>query len=992
MGKVCQTLLYCSSVILIIGMLDPPALLAQYQKYEGKQVLTVQFEPKNQPVEPSELHDILPLQKDKPLRMADVRVSIERLFATGRYSDIQVDAEAYQDGVIIRFLTKSSWFTGSVTATGNIDEPPRAAQLENAAGLDLGQPYSDAKLQTSLADQQRLMESNGLFRSQIKPFFEFDDAFQQINIRFDVESGPRAHFGPPELLGDLKVDPQRILKAGKFRRWIINTWKPMTQTRVRQSLDGVRSLYQKENRLEARVTLEGVKYDEATNTAVPTLRIDAGPRIQINTIGAKISQKTLQRYVPVFEEHAVDHDLLMEGSRNLRDYLQGQGYFEAQVAFKDQRVVNDKANIDFLVNTGPRHKLVDIQISGNKYFLTEAIRERMYLQPARFLQFPHGRYSENLLRRDKEAIVNLYQSNGFRDAKVNSRTEDGYRGKAGDMAVLLEVQEGPQYFVSGLQVDGIERLDREAVMGALSSVSGQPFSEFSVAVDRDTILAQYFDRGFPSATFEWSHKPAAQPNRVDLHYTIHEGKQQFVRQVLTNHLSNTRPSLINRSITLNPGDPLSPTELTGTQRRLYDLGVFARVDAAVQDPDGETASKYVLYQMTEASRYSIAAGVGAELGRIGGCSNCLDQPSGTTGFAPRVSIDLTRSNLWGVGHSISLRTRASTLDQRALLSYSWPRFTDSDTLNLSLTGLFENSKDINTYDYTREEAAAQVSQRLSKATTLLYRLAYRRVSISNLKVTQFLVSRLSQPVRVGIASINLVHDRRDDPVDPHKGVFNTIDLGLAERVIGSQRNFFRLLIRNASYYSLGKRLVLARSTEIGNIYSFRFPGDPLEAIPLPERFFGGGNSHRGFPDNQAGPRDTDTGFPLGGTALLFNQTELRFPLIGDNIGGVLYHDMGNVYSSFRHLSFRVHQRDPKDFDYMVHAAGFGLRYRTPVGPLRVDLGYSINPPRFNGFKGSLDQLRNAGRNPCPAPTGAGYQCVVQSVSHFQFFFSIGQTF
>ena len=996
MRMVRPTLAHFTRAILLLTTVQPAVLLAQSQKYEGMQVLTIQFEPKDQPLDASELHDILPLQKDKPLHMADVRASIERLFASGRYADIQVDAQPYRDGdkdgVIIRFLTKNSWFIGAVTAGGRISNPPRPGQLENASGLDLGQPYYDSKMQEATASQQRLLESNGLFQSQIKPSFDYDNAYQQINIRFDIASGPRARFSPPELLGDVKLDPKRILTATKFRRWIFNTWKPMTATRVRQGLDGVRSLYQRENRLEARVTLESMKYDPATNTALPTLRIDAGPRIQVNTIGAKISKKQLQRYIPIFEEHAVDNDLLVEGQRNLRDYLQSQGFFEAQVAFKPQRVANDKGTIDYLVNAGPRHKLVYIDIKGNKYFATEAIRERMYLQVHSFLQFPHGRYSESLLRRDHDSIVNLYQSNGFREVKVNSHTQDDYNGKPGEIAVFLEVEEGPQSFVSDLQVDGIERLDRAAVMAKLSSVAGQPFSEFSVAVDRDTILAQYFDRGFAGATFEWSSKPAARANRVDLHYIVHEGKQQFVRQVLTNNFTNTRTGLVNRQLTLNPGDPLSPTEVTETQRRLYSLGVFARVDAAIQDPEGATNTKYVLYQLDEAGRYSLAAGVGASLGRIGGCSNCLEAPAGATGFSPRVSLDLTRNNLWGLAHSISLRTRVSTLDQRALLNYSWPRFAGNDKFNVAITGLFENSKDIRTYDYRRLEGSMQLSQRLTKATTLFYRLAYRRVSVGNLIVTPFLIPTLSQAVRVGIASINIVQDRRDDPVDPHKGVYNTVDLGLAEHVIGSQRNFARLLIRNASYYQVGKRLVLARSTEVGVVQAFRYSGNNLDAIPLPERFFGGGNSHRGFPDNQAGPRDTLTGFPLGGTALLFNQTELRFPLIGDNVGGVVYHDMGNVYSSLGNLSFRVHQKNLQDFDYMVHSVGFGIRYRTPVGPLRLDLGYSINPPHFNGFKGTLDQLQHAGVSPCPAKEGALYRCVVQNVSHFQFFFSIGQTF
>jgi outer membrane protein assembly factor BamA len=223
-------------------------------------------------------------------------------------------------------------------------------------------------------------------------------------------------------------------------------------------------------------------------------------------------------------------------------------------------------------------------------------------------------------------------------------------------------------------------------------------------------------------------------------------------------------------------------------------------------------------------------------------------------------------------------------------------------------------------------------------------------------------------------------------------VYNTIDLGIASHLLGSNRNFARALVHNSSYYPLGKKMVLARSTELGEIYPIHYVGDPADAIPLPERFFGGGDSDRAFPVYQAGPRDTLTGFPLGGQALLFNQTELRFPLIGDNIGGVLFHDMGNIYSSFSHLSFRVHQDNLEDFNYMVHAVGMGLRYRTPVGPLRVDFAYSINPPYFNGFNGTQQELVNAGVNPCPAPPGAPYQCNVQNVSHFQFFFSIGQTF
>jgi outer membrane protein assembly factor BamA len=194
----------------------------------------------------------------------------------------------------------------------------------------------------------------------------------------------------------------------------------------------------------------------------------------------------------------------------------------------------------------------------------------------------------------------------------------------------------------------------------------------------------------------------------------------------------------------------------------------------------------------------------------------------------------------------------------------------------------------------------------------------------------------------------------------------------------------RFLGRSSYYHRIGSELVLASNTEFGVIHPFRVPAsdNPAAYVPLPERFFGGGSaSNRGFPDQQAGPRDSYTGFALGGNALLFHSTELRFPLIGDNISGVIFHDLGNVYSDLSKISFRFHQRDLNDFDYMVHAVGFGIRYRTPVGPLRIDLAYSLNPPTFNGLKGTYHDLINGTAVPA-----------IQHVSKFQFFINIGQAF
>jgi outer membrane protein assembly factor BamA len=422
------------------------------------------------------------------------------------------------------------------------------------------------------------------------------------------------------------------------------------------------------------------------------------------------------------------------------------------------------------------------------------------------------------------------------------------------------------------------------------------------------------------------------------------------------------------------------------QRRLYNLGVFDKVDMAIQNPQGDTENKYILYNLTEGHRYYTAIGVGAEIARIGGSENSLNNPAGATGFAPRASLDVTRTNMFGLGHSLILKTRYSTLDRRASLEYLAPRFHNVEGRNISVTAMYDDTRDVLTFMAKRYQGSFQVTQLFSKATHAIFRYTWRdvRVDPNTLKIDPLLIPLESQPSRIAMFSGDLIQDRRDNPADAHRGIYNTASLGLAEHAFGGNKNFLRFLGQNSYYKTVFGSWVLASNTKLGWILPFRVtPGtSSLNYIPIAEHFFGGGSyDHRGFPDFQAGPRDLVTGFPLGGNALFLHQTELRFPFIGANIQGVFFEDMGNIYTDLSSISFRVHQKNVQDFNYMVHSAGFGIRYRTPLGPVRVDLAYSMNPPSFYGLKGTYHQLLFGGATK-----------ELQSVGHFQFFFSIGQAF
>ena len=951
------------------------------ENFEGRAIATVDFDPPEQPLDRDELDRLLPLRAGMPLKLDDVSAAIELLFKTGRYNDISIDAVPRDNAVALRISTTFNYFVSRVSIKGEA-EPPGNGQLLTASKLQPGAPFAEDSLGQSVESMEERLRANGLYQAKVSSQIERTALTEEANIFFDIHAGGRAHFGGIQLSGDSSYDRATVARLARWRRGFgpitLPGWRELTENRLQTGIERVRQSLQKGNRLQARVSLERLDYDPVTNRATPVLDIQSGPSVEVRTIGASVSAGRLRQLIPIYQERSVDRGLLVEGRRNLVEYFQSQGYFDAQVDFKPQEADPGRSVIEYTVTRGTRSKLVSVSIAGNTFFDTDTLRERLNLRIASFPRSRFGRFSQRLLDQDRDTIRDLYRGNGFREADVTAAVDSNYEGKHA-IAVTLKVTEGPQWFVEGLDIEGVTGSDREYLLSILQSTEGQPFSETSVASDRDILLSYFYNNGYSNALFDWSQTPGASAGRVALHYVVRPGERQCVRRILVRGLATTRASLVANRISLGPKDAISQNRIGDSQQRLYDLGIFSKVQTAIQNPDGEEEKKYILFNLDEARKYSFNAGFGAELARIGGGVNTFDSPAGQTGFSPRVSLGLSRINFLGLGHTLGLQTLASTLKQRVLATYLAPQFEGRDKLSLTISALFDDSRDVRTFTAQRLEGSVQLAQRVSRASTVQYRYTFRRVTVDHLAISSAeLIPLLSQPVRVGLVSASFIQDRRDDPTTSRRGIYNTIDLGVASKPFGSETDFSRLLFRNSTYHPLSKEVVIARTLQFG--YIQRLGG--LPQIPLAERFFAGGaSSHRAFPDNQAGPRDLETGFPLGGAALLFHSTELRFPLIGDNVGGVLFHDMGNVYSDIRNATLRFRQRDLSDFDYMVHSAGFGIRYSTPVGPVRVDFSFSPNSPRFFGFAGTRDQLIN----------GTGQQ-INQRINQFQFHFSLGQTF
>ncbi|MGA8492808.1 MAG: outer membrane protein assembly factor BamA [Terriglobales bacterium] len=988
-------------------------------RYEGLIVADISWPDISSAVDQKRLRELIPQKVGQPLDRETLRESIHALHRTGSFVDIRAEGERTRDGKVdLSFFTTPNYFVGRVDVQG-VPSRPTAGQVVNASKLQLGELFTSDQIEQALTNIKQLMHENGYYRSSVTEGEHKNPARQQVDILFQIDPGPQARVGSVTTTGNPGFSPGEIQKIAKM-----HTGDPVSVLRVSNALDRLRKKYQKQNRLLAQVSVAKKSYRESENVVDYTFDIVPGPKVQVIAEGFKIKRSVLKQNVPIFEENAVDEDLLNEGRRNLLNYLQSRGYFDAKIGMKERRdEAGNALQIIYVIDPGARHRLVRIEFTGNKYFMTDRLLSRMQVHAAERFQ-SRGRYSQALLSTDIHGMEDLYRANGFQQVKITSTVTDDYQGHENDLVLKVSVDEGPQILVGAFHMEGNQAFPEKALASEINTAVGEPFSEYDIAQDRDNLLNYYFNHGFPNASFEASAKPMpGEPNRMDVTFKIQEGEQVFVDNVFVSGLNYTKPFVVQRELRVKPGDPLSQVDMLQTQQRLYDLGIFSQVGTAVQNPNGTEPEKNVLVDVEEAKRYTFNYGVGLEFQTGQPSAVGSNQAKGQTGVSPRVSLSVTRLNFRGRDHTITFKSDVGSLEQRGLVSYTAPRWFNSQNWKLSLTAFYDNTIDVTTFTSQRLEGSVQAEETISKATTMAYRFTYRRVKATNIDISPDQIPLLSLPVRVGEPGFTWIRNKRDNNLETTKGSYTTVDAAVASGYFGSEANFSSILTQNSTYYAFGKnrpqdkKFVFARSLRVGLESTFGNtvilpPGqacpNPTQTscpgttvIPLAERFFtGGGNSHRGFGLNQAGPRDPITGFPVGGSALFLNNLELRFPpttlpYVQDNMSFVIFEDAGNIFTNGQDMLnnlLRWHQKDPQlclqqstasqcDYSYISHAVGVGLRYKTPIGPVSFDFGYNLNPPAFP----STQTVTNS----------AGQQTstfVPQHAPHFNVYFSIGQSF
>jgi len=618
----------------------------------------------------------------------------------------------------------------------------------------------------------------------------------------------------------------------------------------------------------------------------------------------------------------------------------------------------DRIVLSYNIDRGTRHKVDRISFHGNNQISAKELLP--LVQVKRSHLWTHGKINQKMLKQSADNLLALYRDKGYEEAKVTPQVGDNER----KLDIAFEIEEGAQTLIDQVQVTGNHSVPEDQLTApkGFELKAGAPFSSRQLADDRNRISATYLNRGYLNAEVKTTvSRHSNNPHLVDVTYAISEQQMVRVDKVVYLGQKHTRLPLIQKTANLPPETPMKRGQLLGAETRLYDLNIFDWTSVGPRKPITDQTEEDTLVKVHEAKRNEITYGFGFEVSHRGGnvpngtvalpgggatigLGNNQIAPSQATYASPLGSIEFTRRNMRGLGETASGSILLSRLDQRAIISYLQPHFLGSGWSSLTSVSI-ERTTQNPLFAASLGDMSFQVEKLLNRKTNTRLQLRYdfNKTILSQLLVPGLVLPQ-DQNVHLSTFSSTLIRDTRDKPLDAHHGVFENLNLGITPTTLGSSANFVKLFGQYA-YYKPFHSVVFANSVRLGLAKAFNGSFVPTSQL----YFSGGGTSLRSFPINEAGPQRlvpfcnvlkgqmgcVNITVPLGGRQLFIVNSEVRFPLrFMKHLGGVVFYDGGNVYSAINFNNFASNY---------TNTIGIGLRYSTPIGPIRIDLGHNLNP-------------------------------------------------
>ncbi len=948
-------------LLLAVG---PPLATADVGALLGRRITDVRVDAGGVLVVDEVVLAVVETRRGAALTMADVRQTIEHFVTLGRYADVRVIGEPDgAEGVRVRYEVVPLERVQRLEFEGHADLDARGLRS------DLADRFGALPLASRLPEMAQAIATS--YQARGYPAARVDTRTTPAGRAGAVVATFNITPGLQTVVGGVTVEGPATATRGLGERLGLVRGRPLDADALATRVDDAEDALKRDGFYEAIVTAR-VASAPAGGAADVAVRVDLGDRVEIAFTGHPVPADRRRSLVPVDRLRSVEEEVIEDGSRNLEQYLRLEGY-RAASAPATRRRQDGVLRITFDVARGPLHVLGRVDTVGVSAMPAAELEPLLKLRPGE-------PYVDARVAAVGAALAEFYRVRGFASVAVTPQvTFPGGRDPARvPVDVRFQVAEGARTMVTGVRIEGAGALSETELVADLGLTAGKPFYQPQQTIDRELIERRYRNAGFQRASVEARPVLSADRSQVTVTYLVREGPQTRVDHVLVSGAERTSPDLVRREMTLRPGGPLGYDAIIESQQKLSALGLFRRV-RITEAPHGiDDTARDVLVELEEAPATAVSYGGGLEVGRrprINADGTATDRFD----IAPRGFFEVTRRNLWGKNRSLSALTSVSLrptdpgvdagpdakggygLNQyRVVGTFREPRAFG--TVGDAQLSAFVERGIRSSFNFDRQGVRAEYARRFGNRLTLLGRYSYNFTTLFDTKIAvedQLLIDRLFPQVHLASLFGSALRDSRDDILDPERGTVLGTDLELALRTLSSEVGFVKSFAQAFAYKRLpgARPFVLAAGVRVGLARGFerRVPRldsagqpvldvsgtqivDTVADLPASERFFAGGDSTvRGFALDRLGSQATlnSAGFPTGGNAMVVLNTELRTPYF-KGVGLVGFVDAGNVF-------LRASDIDAAD---LRTTAGVGIRYRSPLGPLRFDIGFKLDRRAF----------------------------------------------
>ncbi len=879
----------------------------------------------------AELQDLITLAPGGPLAEDEVARTLRNVQASGIASEVELYTRPADDGdgVVAMLVLRPVVRVAEVRLEGElgVEEADLRRQLEQ----NPAEPLNEERVVQGVFEMLDLYEARGYFDADVRVRVATDPATREAVVTYHVQSGPRSQVGAVEFRGS--TEP--FTPAALVERLELAPGEPFWRRIAREDAERLQTWLIRQGYRTARVETPEETVDAAARNVRLVYPIEVGPRIELRVVGAEERQLRRRGLLPFLGDQGFDEALVLQATQRIKDFYQRQGHYEVGIDWQDQQVEGVQT-LTLRIEPGPEYTLQEIDFTGNEAFPDERLAQLMTTAGKSLLNLGSGRLMDSELQRDLENVRSFYALQGYGQAEVGPPRIDE---RESDLRLEIPVVEGPRQQVVDLHFEGIETLDQGALRDNLPLRAGGPFHPFLLERTLDALRQAYRDRGYAEAQVSASVGWNEDRTLADVTIRALEGEQMILDRVIVRGNQRTESEVIQRTLGVETGQPISETRRLEIERDLYRLGIFSSVQVELSRAGPESAARDLIVRVEEGLPRRVSYSLGVEYGS-----------ADETQFRPRGGFGFVHNNVAGQAYSLRTDLRASTLDQSFRVLFDQPTLGRYPVPVTYSVFFFNEDKD--NWDVVRWGGRVEAVKALTdRRVGLIY--DYRHVETTvDAGFGLSDVDREDRPYEIASLIPSFLWDRRNDPVLATRGWSSLAQLQWAVPMLGAEGDFLKVFLQQTQYVGLDRFGVLAGSLRVGGIEPFSpLPGnDPELSEELPnadvfidERFFAGGpTTHRaygrddlGIPGQTLIAEDGDDFESVGGNGLLLLNLEYRFPIAGP-FEGVVFYDAGNVWADWRRI----------DLGEVKSGAGLGLRWLSPIGPLRFDVGWKLDTEPF----------------------------------------------